>query len=149
MYVAYSSSRYADRDAYMLHRGGGIGHVGRPVNPSAPRVSPDLFETIGFNPSDYTGVGPVASNQLNAAGDQMGGEEETSQIEEYGGVGNDDDDVVRADNDRIHVDESINRAGAFEGEDELVQDEGVIFSVSTELNIIWLIQRILKRFLSV
>ena len=79
----------------------------------------------------------------------MGGEEETSQIEEYGGVGNDDDDVVRADNDRIHVDESINRAGAFEGEDELVQDEGVIFSVSTELNIIWLIQRILKRFLSV
>lgn len=44
--------RFTDRDIFMLHRGGGVGHLNRPFRKEAYRVSSNIFLHNRYQPSD-------------------------------------------------------------------------------------------------
>ena len=46
-----------NRDTFMLHRGGGIGHSIRVAPPSANYVAPGLFRRAGYRPKDVQAQG--------------------------------------------------------------------------------------------
>ena len=108
--------RCADRDIYMLHRGGGIGHASRPLDPSAYYVDPHLFDTIGYFPSDYGCDGPEDSREQNNEACR-----ERASSNQYEEIVNDDDLPAEEYVDGGEEVEELELGDEGEGEDE---DEG-------------------------